>query len=663
MSKPLFVLLLLLGVMGTVQAQDDSVLFTVDGQPVQLSEFKYIYSKTNGERADFSKASLDEYLDLYKNFKLKVQRAREMKLDTIPSLQRELAGYRQQLANSYLVDKEVTERLIKEAYDRTLYDVDISHIMVVLSPDAAGKDVKIAEQRLMSLKKKLSEGADFAEIAKLHSEDKNTSAQGGRMGFFTAIFPDGFYNFETAAYNTKEGEVSEIVRTVAGLHLVKVHARRPARGQMEVAHILVRDVNAKEDSPSKVRIDSLYQILKNGADFEALAREQSEDKQTKEKGGYYGFIGIRQVGQAFEEGAFSLEADGDYTKPVKSAVGWHIIKRISKKPVEPFDIAKRRIQTKMQEHQRRTKVPDYNRLNNARKSMIARIKKDGNFRENAGVLTSFINSLDSTFTSYKWKAPKDKPKDMILSLGKDYVQTLGDFQNYCQRNSKRMRLANRMDQGELVRLLYDTYVEEQCMKFEETQLEVKYPEFKSLMREYEEGILLFEATKILVWDKASQDTVGLQEFHRKRAGVYKWNERLRTTRYTLKAGNEGELKKIQKFAKKNDLEAVLAKFNSEDNVMLSAEEKMFEKDKSQMPDGLKADVGTVTKEEVNPRNKSITFYKVEEILPVQQKTLQEARGYVIADYQDYLEKRWLEELRKKYPIKVDNKVFKSLVKK
>ena len=225
-----------------------------------------------------------------------------------------------------------------------------------------------------------------------------------------------------------------------------------------------------------------------------------------------------------------------------------------------------------------------------------------------------------------------------------------------------MRLGNRMDRGELVKQMYNDFLEEQCMKYEETQLDEKYPEFKSLMREYEEGILLFEATKILVWDKASQDSVGLQNFYQKRKGVYQWNERAVTTQYIIKAGHEDDRKKIQKYAKKHTPQEVLAKFNTAAEKIVSFEERTFEKDKSKLPAGLTFKVGDFSDTETNKRNKAVSFHKVEKILPKSEKTLQDARGYVIADYQDYLEKKWLEELAKEYEIKVNQDVFEGLIK-
>ena len=656
------VLIFTFGLVTIVLGQDDPILFTVDGTPVHVSEFDYIYSKSKIDTASYTKASLKEYLDLYKNFKLKVRRAKEMQLDTIPALQKELAGYRKQLANSYLVDKEVTDKLIQEAYDRSLFDVNISHIMVMLPPGASKKDVKIAEQRMMNIEKKLKGGASFAETAKSSSDDKNTSANGGAMGYLTAMFPDGFYNLESAAYSTPVGEVSGIIRTVAGLHLVKVNSKREAIGQMEAAHILVRVPKGGDADAAKKKIDAFYEQLKDGADFSKLAKEVSEDKKTAGNGGYIGFIGVRHP---FEEVAFAIPEDGGISEPTKTSIGWHIIKRISKKPMDTFEISRRRIQTKMQENQKSSKQPKFNRLSNARNSMIERIKREGTFKENKTVLHAFTASLDSSFITYKWKAPKkDIPKDRLFSLGEGdtFVVTLGEFQDFCQRNSKRMRLGKRMSQEDLVQLIYDEFVDDNCIRYEETQLEEKYPEFKSLMREYEEGILLFEATKILVWDKASQDTTGLTNYYEGHKDEYQWNERAVVAQYAVPEGKEAKIASIRKKAKKCAADKLLKKFNKKEEI-LSREEKTYEKEKSKLPEGLSWKVGSISDISVHKKTKVSSFYKLEKILPRTNKPLKDARGFVIADYQNYLEREWIKELKKSYKIKVNEDVFAKLIKK
>ncbi len=648
--------------LGLFAQNEDKILFTVADKPVQLSEFEYIYNKTNGEKADYSKASLDEYLDLYVKFKLKVEKAKELKLDTIPALQKELAGYRRQLANSYLVDKEVTEKLVKEAFDRTKKDVEVNHIMISLSPDATSDVVAEATKKINDIKALLDKGGDFKALAKQYSEDTYSKDNGGRLGFFVAMFREGFYEMESAAYNLKVGEYSAPIRTAVGLHIVQLQSTRPARGEVEVAHILIRNDAKNPKSPtSKTKIDSLYQVLKKGGDFEALAKAHSMHAQTKMKGGYIGFTSTNSpVEEKFKDAAFSITKDEAYSEPFQSSVGWHIIRRISRKTDESYDVVKRRLQTKIQKNAR-GRASKFSRQEIAKQAMFARIKREGNFVENTVIKESYFGALDSTYVSHRWKKTTDNDQT-IFSFGKKMKFTVNDFADYSKRSSSRMKGGRKANPREIADLVYDEFIRESALKFEESQLETKYPEFKSLMREYEEGILLFEATKILVWDKASQDSVGLKAFHATQKDKYKWDERAVVYNYTLRAGNDDQLKALTSAAAKMDPEKVLAQFNTAENQILTYQEKTYEKGKN---DALKSTPwrkGAVSSVNINNRNKASSFMVIKEILPPGEKTLAEARGYVIANYQDFLEKKWLKELKETYPVNINKIVFKSLIK-
>lgn len=638
-----------------IQAQtDDPVLFSVDGTPVQLSEFEYIYSKTNGDKADFSRKSLEEYLDLYVKFKLKVRRAKEMKLDTIPALQTELEGYRQQLANSYLVDKQVTERLVQEAYDRSLKDVDVSHIMILVQPTATPKDTLEAYQKAMVIKRQVDKGEDFAKLAAEKSDDKSAQTNGGNIGFLTALLPNGFYDFESAAYNLKKGETA-LVKSGAGYHIVKVNAERPARGEIEAAHILIRK-NKNKVGAAKTTIDSVYQALQNGADFETLARSHSQDNLSAGKGGNIGFFGINKYERSFEDAAFAINTEGKYTQPVETSVGWHIIKLLRKKPVESFDISKRKLQPKVQKDER---------YEIAKNAMLERIKKEGNFKEDKRNYMKFTSFLDDEFKSHKWKPSSKNPSDVLFSLEDDIKYSVGQFEEYAQKNSRdRLRLGRSKSTSEVVEFLYGKFVGENLMKYEERQLDKKYPEFKALMREYEEGILLFEATKVLVWDKASQDTVGLEKYFSENRNnrKYMWNERAEVSFYAVKKEEIKSLKKIRKCAKKKTPEKLLAKYNKKEKVLTHRTETI-EKGKNKVVNDLPWKKGSVSATEINKRDLSHNFLKIEKILPKSEKTLKEARGYVVADYQDHLEREWVKELKNSFEVKINKEVFESLIKK
>jgi len=404
----------------------------------------------------------------------------------------------------------------------------------------------------------------------------------------------------------------------------------------------------------KTVIDSIYMELGKGADFDALARAESQDKASAGKGGYIGFFGINKYEKKFEDAAFGLLNDGDFSEPFETSAGWHIAKRVSKKELADYNIERARLQNQIKKDAR---------YEEARQSMIERIQKEGNLRKNDANYNALVASLDSTFTTFKWKpTPNDKP---LISLGDDYTVTVGDFGDYLAKTSrKRLSLARSKGVDRTVSALYDDFLEEKTLAYEERQLEAKYPEFRNLMREYEEGILLFEATKMLVWDKASQDTTGLKAFFGTTNGKYKWKDRVRTTTYMIDAKNGDIAEKVRQYSKDHTPTEVKAKFNTAENrVVKIMEEKTYEKGRNEEMDALKWKSGSTSFVKISPKDKSRTFVKVEEVLPAGAKTLAEARGYVVADYQDHLEKQWVDQLRKDYNVKVNQKVFKGLVKK
>lgn len=638
----------------TISAQyenDNRTLFTVEGTPVTVSEFAYIYTKTNGKEADFSKKSIEEYLDLYINFKLKVQKARDMQLDTIPALKAELEGYRKQLSDSYLIDKSVTDNLIKEAYEHIKQDVDISHLLVAVKPNATPQDTLIAYEKIMSAKKRIEGGYDFGKLAKGISADPGARSNSGRIGYVTALFPNGLYALEQAAYSAPIGKLVGPIRTNAGYHLLICHNRRPARGEMEAAHILIRDVKDQPNA-SKTEIDKIYQQLNDGASFEDLAMKFSQDKRTASNKGYIGFFGINRYEPAFEKAAFMIPTDGAYSKPVKTSVGWHIIKRISKKDIQPYSIEKSRLSAKIKKDAR---------FEMAKKAMLSRIKKENHFEAYPDALNKFKTTLDKSFLTYKWKAPKEGAKTTLFRIGNSVQYSVSDFEHFLERASrKRMRMA---DVNLAVDNLYEEFVNDELLKYEEKHLAEKYPEFRSLMREYEEGILLFEATKQIVWDFASKDTLGLQSFFdSKLKGKYQWDERAVTEVYTIPAKYKSEAVAIRDFSRTHTMEEVKNHFNKENMVQVMVKNEKFERFRNRDLKSLKWEKGIITDVIPAADFKTVKFYKIKDIIPAGPKKLSEARGYIVADYQEELEKEWIAKLKDTYKVKVKKAVVKSLIK-
>ena len=631
----------------SVVGQDD-VLFTVNGSEVNVSEFDYIYNKNNGEEADYSEQSLQEYLDLYVKFKLKVEKAKEMGLDTVSRLQNELEGYRKQLASSYLVDKEVSEKLINEVMERFKSDIEVKHIFVANPTSASVGKEQAAEEKINTIYGELERGKSFDEMAKKLSEDKRSALKGGSLGYYVAMLPAGFYEFENAMYTTPVGEYSKPVKSKLGHHIVKVVSKRPARGQMEVSHILIK----KTDKGSRALIDSLHTELGKGQDFGKLAMAYSQDPNTNTKAGYLGFFGINKFEQAFENAAFDLKNDGDYTTPIETQFGYHVIKRHSKKKMVDEAKERRKIQATISKDER---------FEAAKKALVQNIKKEVGLEENKLALQQFANNLDEEFYSYKWKVPENIADVHLLKIGDKYMKKLKDFAEFCKKDTRsRLRYNKDTPLAESVDLLYEKYVDERMLAYEESNLANKYPEFKALMREYEEGILLFEATKMEVWDKASQDSVGLDNFYKNNMNNYMWEERIEVEDYTINTTDTKLLAKILKKGKKMNTEELKNMFNKDGEEVIATTTRILEKDGRGVDLIPWGNVGGMT--EVQTVQGVNTFTKVKRMIPPTNKTMKEARGYIIADYQDLLEKNWIEELKKSFDVNIDQKVFRSLIK-
>ncbi|MBK6544674.1 MAG: peptidylprolyl isomerase [Saprospiraceae bacterium] len=647
-----FVIALLISIVGFSQGPDP-VLFSVAGNAVHVSEFEYIYNKNNGKEADYTKKSLTDYLNLYTKFKLKVQAARDMKVDTIPALIKELEGYRQQLTTNYLNDKEVTDRLAREVYDRQKKDLLIDHILFSMSPNASGQDTVQPFTQASNAIRLLKNGMKWDDAAKM-SNDLNSAQKGGKLGWFTAMFPEGFYELENAAYSLKTGEVYQTpIRTRLGYHVLRLEADRAAFRRMEAAHILIKKASrGHSDLIAQAKIDSIYKKIKEGQSFEELARVLSDDKTTASQGGNIGYFGINQFEPAFEDAAFKLAKDGDFSLPVESAIGWHIIKRLRKDEELPYERAKRKIQVDIQRDQR---------FNVAQSTLIEKIKMEAGYKENQVVLTRFINLIDTNFYTYKWRVPDSLKEEALFSLGNKDFGTL-EFAEYVKTNTRqRLQGGDSKDVQATLKTMLKEYSSQKCLQFEEGKLEDKYPDFKALMREYREGILLFEATKNIVWDRASEDTSGLKVFYDKNKDKYRWDERAVIHSINIDTTNKKLADEIYKFAKKNAIDKVITKYDP-DKKYISYQKFIAEKKSPDSYKGINFLKGSITDLTLDSGLTSYSFRKVESNLPAGIKSLDEARGYIIADYQDYLELVWVDELKAKYPIKINEDVFHKLIK-
>ena len=632
-----------------LSAQDDPVLFELNKTKVHASEFMYSYNKQNSAKADYSESSLKEHLDLYINFKLQVEEGMAMGLDKNPAVKNEQNQYKRQLASTYLTDREITEKLVKEAYERNKEDRRLQHIFIAVPATASEQEKRDVYKRAQEIKAKAT-AANFADLAKQYSDDIYSKEKGGDLGFYTALqqLP---YALETALYATPKGSISNIVATKYGYHIVYVADVRSAKGSMKAGHILFR--TKKNPDRAKHLVDSIHTLVMGGASFEKLAKEFSQDNETKNRGGQLGWVTINKYDQDLEDKIFSLAKDGNISKPVKTTSGWHIIKRYQQIQNPAYKDVKTEITNKIK------RSPRFKLIQNA---MVAEIKKEANYTVDAANKKALIESLkkDASFISYSWTAKKELLRDqrVLFKVG-NVSASFGEFFSLAQRSyQERMSMQPKTLEAAVDRIIEKLAVKK-CLAYEETQLEQKYPEFKALLREYEEGILLFEVKKQLIWDKASADEEGLAKFYEANKSNYKWSERASVTFYTVRSDDKKQLKKIKKKAKRKSEEEVKAMFNSDAEVVHTTA-GTYEKGKNMELDQMKWKKNTVSKGYTKAG--STYFTKIEAILPSSVKTLDEAKGYVVADYQNEIEAALIKSLKEKFTVSINDVTLKQMVK-
>lgn len=633
---------------------ESPTLFTIGNEMVSKNEFEKVYQKTNvsGE-ADFSEKSLRDYLDLYVNFRLKVKEARDMKLDTTAAVLNEFKTYRSKLTPSYMYDTAV----VRQAYNRMQTDVHVEHILIKLEPNATPADTLKAYKRISNWRKMLVAGKkNFNTLAADSSGDPTAKENKGDLGWVTAM--QVIYPFETAAYTTKPGTISMPVRTRFGYHLIRTIETRPSRGTVTVSHLFIKTPNNATDDDkqkAKQKIDSLYNLLKNGGNWDELTKQFSQDKTSAANGGKLAAFGTGQMVAEFENAAFALNNPGDISQPVQTKFGWHIIKLIEKKPMGSFESMKDDI---------RKKVESGTWSEYAKESFITKLKRNYKYKEIPGSKDELLRRMDSSLLKGTWSDSACKKMVTalfalvdVVYLGEIRPYTQVDFADFIVKNQRKY-----MNQGgitDVYNKLYEQYVAASVLAFEDERLESKYPPFRDLMEEYMNGILLFDLASDKVWTKAVEDTAGLRAYYEQNKNNYMGQERAEVTTYTAK--NQEVADQLAKYmAKGTSDEAMLAKINKKSKDNLTASTAEFEKGKDSEIEKLGWEAG---KTYTIKTDSSIRVLKLNRLLPPAPKPLNEVKGYVVADYQESLEKSWIAELRKKYPVSVNEQVFNSMVKK
>jgi peptidyl-prolyl cis-trans isomerase SurA len=457
--------------------ESNSVLFTINNKPYYTQEFLDTYKK-NLKVTKSNNENIKDYLKLFIDYKLKIEEAKSIGLDTIQKFKNEVQQYKNQLIVPYIKNDSLTNNLVKQAYNRLTKEVNVSHILIFLNPTIKGKDTLAAYNKLLEARNEILSGAKFEEVAKKYSQDPTVKQNGGNIGYFTAL--QLVYPFENQAYNTPVNSVSMPFRTKFGYHILKVNAIRKNRGEVEVAHIMIRN----NTTNGKQRIDSIYHILMNkNADFYDLAKKVSEDRASAINGGRLKKFGTGKMIESFTNVAFSLKNENEISKPFKSKFGWHIIKLIKKYPVESFEVLKPKLTSQVKRDARFKVVNE---------TLFKKLNKQFNVKTDTFALNQFSKD--------HYKLHPEKFNKVLLTIeGKEYNQK--DFVLFLNRqNQKNIATAYKKFKQNKVLDYYKNFVEE------------TNPDFVKMFSEFKDGMLLFDLLENKVWEK-SKDSLGLQNFY------------------------------------------------------------------------------------------------------------------------------------------------------
>jgi len=734
----------------------DPTILTIGGKKFTADEFFQSFTKNQFSDDTTKPTSISEYLQLYTNLKLKVLGAQSEGRDTLASFKEEMTSYRQQLAQPYLMDKVLVDNLVAEAYERMKQEVRISHILIPVSLEASPADTLSAFRAITELRGRIiQKQVDFESAAKEFSKDPVSGPRGGDLGSYLAVFKT-VYPFETAAYTLPIGQVSDPVRTRAGYHLIKVTDRRPARGRVQVAHILVSVTpSATEEGKiaAKAKIDKAAALLQQEA-WDIVCRDYSDDVTTKNDGGMLREFGPSEMVPEFEDMAHSLKKTGDISAPFKTNYGWHIVKLISKKPLESFtEVAP----------QLRQKVTTDSRSELIQQTLIKKLKGAYKITETESIRDAALAKFDSSLMYGQWKyieplsANLDKKVLFRIEdqsyLTNQFFEYVRDFQRPAALNSSPIVVAQRY---------YRTFLEKKLVETEEKNLDKKYPDFKALITEMNDGLLFSQAMEANVWQPSLADTLGQRKLWEQTKQKYQYPERafatiaisdsdtllkrvqeaLKLAPYQLRKkgtdllfnskvtaidekhrealvevamtmmNNENFVVEVSSFSGGEEADSVSAarlknviKALSNDGVELT---RIIEKDynkykpvatearnrrisfqyfstsKKDLEKALNNQkIGTISIadgsfakgsnaylsaakweagiQQVNVSGKK-AIVKIDKIEPARIKTFNEARGAVINDFQKQLETNWLNQLRQKFGVQVNEEELRKLTK-
>ncbi|MCM1449852.1 MAG: peptidylprolyl isomerase [Clostridiales bacterium] len=644
MKKILLSAVLLLTVSGMATAaqpledRDSQILLTIDNNPVTLGEFEYLYHKNNSQQ--MAPQTIDEYLQMFINYKLKVMEAEAASIDKTDNFKSELRGYARELAEPYLIDNTIEQQLIDQEYARMAEEVNVSHIM--LMPGYSPLEHAAGKVRLDSIRNVILQGGDFEELAKRFSVDRASSVNGGNMGYITAgRFP---YSFESAAYDTPVGELSQVVETQFGFHLVKPIGRRPARGEVLVQHVLklTQGLDAERKKAVLHSMDSLHTLLANGADFDDIASRESEDPGSARQGGRLPWFSTGRMVKPFEDVAYALN-DGDLSDVFETAYGYHIIKRLDSKALPSKEEATPQIR-QMIENDERAQMPRRARLDEL-KARYGVVKNRPAYAMAESVIRS-NGGYDSTVVARFMSMPAPMvtigdDRKILLSQVVSRLQPMPDV----QADVAYEMLVNRIDE------MIDETVTDIALE----KLPEENADYRNLLKEYRDGMLLFEISDRMVWTRAKEDTAGLNRWFETHRDRYTWTAP-KFKSYIIFATSDSVLDVANRFLASNpiqgkDLAPALRQLCGRD---VRVERVIAAKGENAIIDYL-----GFNGERPVPTGKWVSYVAYQPVIIDAPVEVADERGAITADYQAALEKEWIKKMQKSHKVKVNKKVLKQ----
>lgn len=630
-------------VVGTGHAQ---TIFTYGDKAVSKEEFLKAYNKNNTDAQTTGKAYRD-YLELYARFKIKVQAALDLQLDTLPTQRAELTSFRNQVVESYMNDEASLNLMVDEALERSKKDLHIAHIFVALDEQAPEADVQKALTKITEAARQLENGEDFGQVAQRFSEDPVVSVNKGDLGFITVfILP---YELESIVYNTPPGKTSAPYRSRIGYHLFRNLGERKAVGKIRAAQILFGfppEATEVQQQELAQRADSIYRALQQGADFKSMVAQFSTDNVTYHSNGEMLDFGIGQYEPAFEEAAFALSEDGEISRPVRTSFGYHILKRLQRLPVPETD------SNNNWRDEIRFQVQRSDRMAVAKKALYKKILERVGFKKypvNEQELWNYADSILRRGNAPGSTALNDQTP--LFSFGKEILY-VKDWKEFLVTT---IRVGG--NRAVTAPSLFEEFMQKAALDYYRNNLEVYNPEFAAQLHEFLEGNLLFEIMQEKVWEKAATDSAGLEAYYTAHRDKYWWEASADAIIFTTGTPAQAEETKEKIRANPAEWRALVEAGNG----ALQADSGRFELGQIPVLERTNFTPGLLTADVKNETDNSISFAY---IITVHQgrepRSFADARGFVINDYQNELEEKWIAELKKKYPVRVREKVVKSL---